>query len=73
MTEVVNTVHNTVRSALSGRTPIFIPRMHTSFANLAVRVANAGGSFAFVVAYVLFVLMFLLMLADTILTIVRAW
>ena len=50
-----------------------IPRMHASFARLAVRVANIGGSFAFAVAYLLFALMFLLMVADTILAIVRAW
>jgi hypothetical protein len=50
-----------------------IPRMHASFARLAVRVANTGGSFAFAVAYLLFALMFLLMVADTILAIVRAW
>ena len=50
-----------------------IPRMHASFARLAVRVANTGGSFAFAVAYLLFALMFLLMVADTISAIVRAW
>jgi hypothetical protein len=50
-----------------------IPRLYTPLANLAARVTNAGGFFAFAVAYVLFALMFLLMLADTILTIVRTW
>ena len=37
------------------------------------RGANVGASFAFVTAYVLFAMMFLLMLADLIFTIVRAW
>ncbi|MFY9699573.1 MAG: hypothetical protein WAU59_19660 [Rhodoplanes sp.] len=50
-----------------------VPRLHTPLANLAARVTNAGGFFAFAVAYVLFALMFLLMLADTILTIVGTW
>lgn len=49
------------------------PRLYTPLANLAARVTNAGSFFAFAVAYVLFTLMFLLMLADTILTIVRTW
>ena len=44
-----------------------IPRLDTPLANLAARVTNAGGFFAFAVAYVLFALIFLLMLADTIL------
>ena len=50
-----------------------IPRLYTPLANLAARVTDAGGFFAFAVAYVLFALMFLLILADTILTIVRTW
>ena len=50
-----------------------IRRKHASSAKRAARVANTGGSFAFAVAYLLFALMFLLMVADTISAIVRAW
>ena len=41
--------------------------------HIGSRVANVGASFAFGVAYLLFILMFLVMVADTILAIVRAW
>jgi hypothetical protein len=50
-----------------------IPEMRVPLANIANRVASTGASFAFAVAYLLFALMFLLMVADTILAIVRAW
>jgi hypothetical protein len=37
------------------------------------RVVSAGASLAFAVAYSLFILMFLVMLGDTVLTIYRSW
>ena len=50
-----------------------IAKLRVSFANIATRVVNTGASFAFVVAYLLFALMFLFLITDLILTIVRSW
>ena len=43
------------------------------FVPVSAHIAHAGASFASVTAYALFVLMFLLMLADLVFTIMRAW
>jgi hypothetical protein len=48
-------------------------RVAGRFASMPGRIANTGSSFAFVLSYVIFALMFLYMMADTIITIIRAW
>jgi len=43
------------------------------FANLTARLADFGASFAFVVAYLLFALMLVVLIADLVFTIGRYW
>jgi hypothetical protein len=47
--------------------------MRLHLPNIGERVTNAGASLALAVAYFLFALMFLAMIADTILAIARTW
>jgi len=50
-----------------------IPDFHISFANVGSRVAHTGESVASGVAYLLFLLMFLTMIAEIFLVIMRAF
>jgi hypothetical protein len=49
-----------------------IPDLHISFANIGSRVAHTGGSVASGVAYLLFALMFLSMIGEVILVVIRS-
>ena len=50
-----------------------IPEVRVPFDHLGSRVANTGASFATGVAYLLFALMFLTMVSEVFLLIVRAY
>ena len=50
-----------------------IPELRVPFDHIGSRVANTGGSFVFGVAYLLFALMFLSMIGEIFLVIVRAY
>ena len=50
-----------------------IPDFHMSFANVGSRVAHTGESVAAGMAYLLFLLMFLTMIAEIFLVIMRAF
>ena len=49
-----------------------IPELRVSLDNIGSRVANTGASFAIGVAYLLFALMFLTVIAEIFLVILRA-
>jgi len=49
-----------------------IPELHIPLDNIGSHVANTGASFAIGVAYLLFALMFLSMIAEIFLVIMRA-
>jgi hypothetical protein len=49
-----------------------IPEIRVPFANVGTRVAKTGSSFAVTVAYLLFLLMFLTMIAEIFLVLMRA-
>lgn len=44
-----------------------------SFPNITARIADFGASFAFGVAYLLFALMLVVLVADLVFTIARYW
>jgi hypothetical protein len=50
-----------------------ILRRRASFANITTRIANFGASFAFAVAYLLFALMLIVLIADLVFTVARYW
>ena len=50
-----------------------VPEVRVPFDHVASRVANTGASFALGVAYLLFVLMFLTMIAEILLVTVRPY
>jgi hypothetical protein len=50
-----------------------IPEIRVPLDNIGSRVANTGASFALGVAYLLFALMLLTMIAETFLAIIRAY
>lgn len=50
-----------------------ILKRRSSFANITAHIANFGASFAFGVAYLLFALMLVVLIADLVFTVARYW
>ena len=58
--------------ATGGESMRLTPELRLPFANVRSRVAHTGASFAVMVAYLLFLLMFLTMIAEIFLVLMRA-